>query len=242
MLNDAIVDGSKFCAPIALSAVTGLTTKQVAKFIRATLKYKSVKGVKVKDLASVIEHFGFDYDLHIMNPCDSMSVFDWVNKKRTLRDDECRPVVFKKNKTYIICVKSHVFALKGEHVACSSKMGVKSKINSIEYKDHDILCIWELDDRLPDFEGLKSIFDEEANQKKKVYSINASNKRKALKLAEKHGLTIDDSFYRDCGLVCLFGPDEVTKRVLAAAGRSYYFEGWGEVCKAIESTFELQPV
>lgn len=220
MFRNAKVNGSRYCGPVVLSAVTGIGTKELGVLIRAkNRQIKAVKGIWNSDLLGVLDHFSVRYTPapRSFKPC----VFrTWLQDYRA------------KDKTYIVCLTDHYVAVRNDDIICTQFGGKITPIASSKHLGKRVKQYWVID----------------SGPKKAEIPVlrpnvaKSSVKRRVLLLCRQHGISIEHNEHdRDDDLsIWMYLPDELIDNEFNGNDPwddEHYFYSYDEALERIEKIF-----
>ncbi len=222
MFQAAKVNGSGYCGPTSLSAVTGVGTKEIAQTVRHY--YPSIKrvcGLENMVLTKVLDHFG------VKNRHKSCrgTLRSWV-------EDYRRP-----NTAYIVHVSSHYLVVYNDQVVCTQFGGKVGLLADSNYLRCRVSGFWMIESDPK--KGVEIPVSEVVKR--------SSFKRKVIKICEKYDISFDDWEYRrsqGVSVIWMFLPQEMIKKHFGKQDPWYddhhfdnYEECWDrlqEVLKVVE--------
>lgn len=124
-----VIDGSGYCGPVCLSALTGIGTKQIASVLRAEFSIRAVRGVTLEQMAWFIKAAG--YQLALRRPkCSTIEEMAQV----------CDGV-------FLVGLKNHWMLLNSHLIVCTEFRGVGAVANS-KYRQAHIEMTFEIQGEL----------------------------------------------------------------------------------------------
>lgn len=189
MFQDAYVNGSTYCGPTSLSAVTGVGTKELCAIIRSKFPYiKVVKGVSVDTMISMLDHFGLEYT-------KPSKAFKPCNLRTWLRDYRARDT------TYILNLTGHYVVVRNDEIICTQFNGKITPICQSKYLGTRVKRYYVIESEP------KEVIIPVARRK----SQYRTDKTKVLNLCKANGIEIDHEEHdRDSDLaIWMWLPDRI---------------------------------
>lgn len=213
MFQPAKINGSKYCGPTVLSAVTGIGTKELCQIIRfINPNRKMVKGLSNHDLSETLKYCG-------VNTQDSyprkINLRNWIklNKKPDI--------------TYIINVSNHYLVIKNGYVICTQFGGRIESLCRSKYLGCQVHRVWQI---LTEPSKVITIPQPKVNRKQR---------HKIVKFCKLHNIDFDDEEHRNSKgelSIWMYLPDEILKEYFGGEDPWYnehtaydYDEAWDKI-------------
>lgn len=180
MFQDAILDGSGYCGPTSLSAVTGFGTKRLCKALRLITGKAAIKGLPVSGMDCFLKKFGLSARGR-QRPPERVTLAkfqDWHTRKGV---------------AYLVNVTGHYLVIRDDRVCCTQFRGKVSALADSKYLRSNVKNFWVIDGVFD-----RNAFDKYANQydRPKVREVPEHVKQSRFRrnlnvLAKSMGLKID---------------------------------------------------
>ena len=188
MFVNATIDGTGYCGPTVLSAITGIGTSYISRIARQDTKRRCIKGMSNKQLEKVLNFFSIKFE---KKTCKG-TVNQWVYDYR------------RRDVTYILNVTNHYIAIRNDQVICTQFKGVITPLSGSKYLRTQVKAFWIIES-----EPKKVKLPEPPKPKRKT---SPPEKKKVLALCEEHNVQIDfDDFDHDGSPIWLYLSDDAIK-------------------------------
>jgi hypothetical protein len=188
MFQPARINGSKYCGPTSLSAVTGIGTKELCQIIRhINPKRKMVKGLNNTDLEKTLRYCGINWDRRCY---EKITLGNWnkINKQP--------------DAVYIIQVSNHYLVIKNGYVICTQFGGRIESLCLSKYLKCQVHSTWQI------LTDPSTCIDIPNVTKNKRYRC------KLIKFCELHDIEFDDHDHKQTKgevSIWMFLPDNIIK-------------------------------
>lgn len=121
----AIVDGSGYCGPTCLSALTGIGTRQIARVLRSRFALRAVRGLTVSQMQWFIEAAGYQFAPTSVTPntIDSGRAGDGV---------------------YLVELENHWMLWRGSKIICTEFSGHVRDVSDSKYRHDRVVATYEI--------------------------------------------------------------------------------------------------
>ena len=121
----AIVDGSGYCGPTCLSALTGIGTRQIASGLRSQFALRAVRGLTIDQMKWFIEAAGYQFAATNVTPStiDSGRAGEGV---------------------YLVELENHWLLWHGREVICTEFAGRVSDLSDSKYRHDRVVATYEI--------------------------------------------------------------------------------------------------
>lgn len=216
MFQPAKINGSKYCGPTVLSAVTGIGTKELCQIIRfLNPNRKMVKGMYNNEISEVLQYCKISF---------SFKNYSKINLRNWIKGYQ------RKDVTYIINVSSHYLVIRNYQVICTQFKGAINHVSKSRYLGCQVKRTWIIYND----PGVVTIPTPTINTR-----TNLTLRRKITKICETHNIDFDDEEHRNSKgelSIWMYLPDEILKEYFGGEDPWYnehtaydYDEAWDKI-------------
>jgi hypothetical protein len=185
MFQAAKVNGSKFCGPTSLSALTGIGTKEICRAIRKMAGLSCVKGLKVGTAVNFLRRFGMS-----VKPAPAGgSLAAWCSEWA------CSAAV------HLVMPGHHYVVINGKQIICTQFQGQIADLAQSQYLRCRVKLAWEVGGTF----DAKGFADYIRDNKVESTIGEGVFKRQLNKMAKRYGVEIDED--RGLDYVWVYWPD-----------------------------------
>ena len=193
MFQAAKVNGSKYCGPTALSALTGMGTKEICRAIRKATGMGQVKGLHELHAVRFLRQFG----MKVKPTPAGGSLAAWCSEWA------CSAAV------HLVIPANHYVVINGKQIVCTQFRGQIADLAQSKYLRCRVKLAWEVGGTFDAQAFADYIRKDEDNAKAMIGG--GTPKRRLNKLAKTWGLDVEEDL--DLAYVWVYWSDEIIDSV-----------------------------